>query len=782
MRGSAPFRSATIESHAAFGHHGVVLPLEPQRRIGSLIAGFILFATLHARAEYLLKNWTTADGIPHNTVRAVVESRDGYLWLATANGLARFDGVRFEVFERTKTPGLIDDDIFGLCEDRRGTLWLSTRQGPARRHEGRFEFFSLTNNSRIGLRNAIVEDTDGQLWLRTADGIARWTGEQLEPVALPSGPKDMLSFCSAPEGGLWLAASNGLWRFRHGRADRVAASPIPTLLAVGPDGQLWGLLTNRQLCVLRDGAWSRKADFGEEDCTALYVAPNADVWAGADSRNLAFRWRAGQIAEVSGQHGLEGNRVLAFLQDHDGNVWIGLNAGGLFRLRERRVRLFDRRDGFAGLNTSSVGQLTDGTIMVNVMGSTLHELAGNRFKPIQVTAAGGNFDYPTAVMPARAGGVWASTFYGSLPRLVDGREVERVGSEGGTRSLFIDRDGHLWRGTRTEGIEFFAGTNLTRYTTKDGLSFNNGYCFAQDRDGAVWAGTEHGLNRIQHGRITVFGPTNGLGHPFVSSLCVDSRGTLWAGTLGGGLSAWNGVRFVTITTREGLAHDWVDQVIEDDLGQLWVATRVGLFRLSVTQLHDFLEGKVRVVTGALIGRDEGLARANFWTEYQPASMKSTDGRLWFCTGSGMVVIDPRQFQKAAAAPLVHIEEVTVDGRTKSEIRNPKIEVVVPAGSERIEIRYTGISPSEPAQVRFRYQLAGYDRDWVEAGRARVAGYSHLPPRRYQFRLKAVNNDGLWNETEARLALVVEPAFWQTAWFRGALALACALCLRLRKTA
>ncbi len=336
--------------------------------------------------------------------------------------------------------------------------------------------------------------------------------------------------------------------------------------------------------------------------------------------------------------------------------------------------------------------------------------------------------------------------------------------------MLVDRDGRLWRGTRAGGIEIFAGTNVTRHTVTSGLSFSNIYCLAQDRDGAVWAGTERGLNRIQDGRITVFGTTNGLGHQYVSSLCVDSLGTVWAGTLGGGLSAWNGTRFVTITMREGLAHDAVDQLIEDDFGHLWLGTRVGLMRLSLAQLHEFIAGKIRFVNGTLIGRDEGLLRPNLWTEYQPASAKARDGRLWFCTGSGIAVLDPRRFEKPAAAPIVHIEEVRVDGQ--SHFVEPRAEPVIEVapGSERVEIRYTGISPSEPAQVRFRYQLAGYDREWVEAGRARVAGYSHLPPGSYQFRVSAVNNDGVWSETNNALAFAVQPSFWQTSWFRGAVLL------------
>lgn len=732
------------------------------------VSGRVIAAETSA-GDYLVRNWTTADGIPHNTVRSVIESHDGYLWLGTANGVARFDGVRFKVFDAANTPELVSDNIFSLYEDRQGTLWLRTRSGLARRANGRFEFLSPTNAVLPVPFGGMLEDTEGTLWIRGASAIGRWNGRSIEAVPMPAnGPRGIIHMCAAAEGGLWLSATDGLWRWRGGQTELVAKSPTVGVLALGTDGRLWGLERNRRLVTLRDGAWVQVAELPGEFCTTLYAAPNGDVWIGSEARNAAYRWRDGRMTTFSSAEGLEGVRVLGFVQDQDGNVWIGMNAGGLYRLRERRVQLIGREDGFESPNTTSVIEQRDGTMVVGVMGSTLHRVAGRNVDPIRVRGEGESIENPTALAAAREGGVWAGTFFGTLPRVLGGRVVERVGSSNGTRALFIDRDVRLWRGTRTGGIEVFSGTNITRYTTTNGLSFSNVYCFEQDRDDAVWAGTEQGLNRIQDGRITVFGTTNGLGHQYVSALCVDSRGTVWAGTLGGGLSAWNGTRFITLTTREGLAHDAVDQLIEDDFGHLWLGTRVGLMRLSVAQLHEFIAGKIRVVTGTLVGRDEGLLRPNLWTEYQPASAKTRDGRLWFCTGSGVAVVDPRRFEKPAAAPIVHIEEVIVDGRSQPIEPRTELTIIVPPGGERVEIRYTGISPSEPAQVRFRHQLAGYDRDWVEAGRARVAGYSHLPPGSYQFRVIAVNNDGVWNNVGASLSFDVRPQFWQTRWFRGAM--------------
>jgi len=234
--------------------------------------------------------------------------------------------------------------------------------------------------------------------------------------------------------------------------------------------------------------------------------------------------------------------------------------------------------------------------------------------------------------------------------------------------------------------------------------------------------------------------------------------------------AWIGSNFVTLTTKAGLVHDAVEQIIEDDLRHLWLGTRLGLVRVAISQLHDFIEGKLQVITSTLIGQDEGLLRPNFWTEYQPACAKASDGRLWFCTGSGIAIVDPRQFHGDAIAPRLHIQEISIDGRVHPLVSEGNQAMEIPPGSERVEVRYSAISSSEPAQVRFRHQLIGYDRDWREAGRARVASYSYLPPGTYQFQVIGVNNDAVWSKSAATVSLRVIPSFWQTSLFRGAVVL------------
>ena len=734
-----------------------------------LSSAHALCAAVDAPRGYLLRNWTTADGLPDNTVRAIVETRDGYLWMGTANGLVRFDGIRFTTFDPANTPGLPTADVYGLTRDLQDGLWLTTRRGVLRYHDGKFTPMPRPQDGLQGGVFNIVADARGNVWMRSHTNLVRWTGERLEIAQpWPGGPESVHRITSASDGGLWFAARNGLWRVRDTKAELIAPGSAPELLAQGRDGRLWAIRGEAQLGLLEKEGWKAVAELPVR-CRTLWVSSNNDVWLGADSAGRAFRWRQGELLEIGPAQGLQGNRAIDFAEDREGNIWLGMNGAGLYRLREKRLGVFDQQYGFGNTAMASVVEDAHGGIFASCMGHGAYRMGGERFEPLLPGIGNTSNRLTTALAPAASGGTWVGMFYDELPRIVDGRVVERIGSGSGTRSLLVDRTGDLWRGTRSAGVEHFSGSNVTRYAVSNGLSFNNVYSLAEDREGAIWAGTEEGLNRIHKGRITQFGRTDGLGHHFITTLCVDSRGTLWAGTLGGGLSGRTGGRFVTITVNDGLADDAVQQLIEDDLGNIWVGTRAGLMRVPVTMLHDFLNGRTRAIYGALVGRSEGLVRPSCWTEYQPAGIKARDGRLWICTGSGLVLIDPRRFDAPVPPPVVHIEEVKLDADPPMEVHGGIDSLEMPARAERLQVRYTGISPSDPELVRFRYRLVGYDRDWIEAGRVRFAHYAHVTPGGYQFEVQALNNHGVWSKP-AVLGLQVRPAYWQTAWFRGAVVL------------
>lgn len=759
------------------------------QRSGKLRAGAWIAATLlclgAARAvedppsAYLVRNWTTGEGLPENTVRSVIETRDGYLWVGTTNGLARFDGVRFTTFDSANTPGFSSSNILELAEDPQGGIWIASTRGTFRFHEGRFRSMHDSLEGPPVLLRAFVTTADGEFWMVRGDALARWTGEMLELHGSPGRSARGMQLCAAREGGIWAVDAQGLWRIRDGEEVLAAGPPGPNLITTTPDGRLWGIINQRKLVVLENGQWREVAQSGEIRCATIHASSNGDVWLGATSRHHTFRYRAGLLTEFSERHGIDGNRILCFAEDRSGNLWIGTNGAGLYQLRPKRLRVFTQDDGFENISVASVTESPDGKIIANVMGWAMHRLEGDRFVPVTIDGDRAKHRATTALVPASEGGVWSGELRGSLARIIDDQIVERIGSGLGTQALFVDRDDGLWRALRSGGIEHFSGGVERRFSSADGLSSDTVYCFTQTADGAVWAGTENGLDRIEGDRIESFGKEHGLGFPFVAALCTDSLGTLWAGTIGGGLSAWNGSRFVTFRKRHGLPDEVVSQLIEDDHGNLWIGTRAGLMRIALEDLHQAIRDESPTLSGILVGRSEGIVRPDCWTRYQPASLKDRNGDLWFCTSSGLVHLDPKRFSEPGPLPIVHLEESVIDDDGEIFLtENSPLSVELQPGAEQWRVRYTGLGGSNPGAIQFRVRLEGYDRDWIAAGTNREASYSHLDPGRYTFRVQAANPGGSWSEADTSLSVIVRPRFHQTALFRAGLILLALLLLAI----
>jgi signal transduction histidine kinase len=274
-----------------------------------------------------------------------------------------------------------------------------------------------------------------------------------------------------------------------------------------------------------------------------------------------------------------------------------------------------------------------------------------------------------------------------------------------------------------------------------------------------------GLNRLANGKITSFYREDGLGGNDVRVLFVDRQGTLWAGSSGGGLTRYQNGRFTSITTRDGLISDWVEQILEDDDGHLWLGSNAGLMRASLREINDCASGRARYVHCVAFRREEGLLLPNTGTGFQPSSLKTRTGHLWFATEAGVVVIDPKRIKPNPKSPPVYIERLLIDGETHDIYPKTLSSVTVSPHKQRLEFHYTGLDLSAPGAVRFKHKLEGYDRDWQNTGTRREVAYTGVPPGRYQFHVKAANNDGFWNEAGAVLGVTITPPWWQSWWFR-----------------
>jgi ligand-binding sensor domain-containing protein len=782
-------------------------------------------------SEYRLDRWQTEDGLPGNEVTALLQTRDGYLWIGTSAGLARFDGMRFTRFGERE--GVRSNSILCLFEDRAGTLWVGTDGGGLLRFvNGRFE--ALTQ--REGLCNdvvmALAQDAEGRLWIGTYVGLGCWRdGHFVRDGSLPPRRNEPFSRVLCDPDGLWVVI-NG---FLHQVKDRQYLRKNPNVeppsdiavaaLRSGPSGRLWfGGLSGR-LSTCSNGVPTLVPQPGKSSAdTILDVCEthNGDLWLGMASTGLR-RWRNGEELSLTVQDGLADNSIRCLLEDREGNLWVGTGAGGLHRLKPKKLRLVTTSDGLTHNVVMSLAEDAEGNVWIGSNGGGLSVgrcramasfKAGDatdssaqkrslltsaaaldmEFTPADVSYLLDNESLPS-VLVTRDGALWLGTWNSGLFRKtgakLDQFNLARPDNDEPVLALCEDRVGGLWVGTYQDGLKYLRDGAFTSYRSTNGLAARFITTLAMDGKGRLWIGTGgEGLSCLSNGRFSRFTRQDGLAGDFVRTLYTDGQGVLWIGT-SDGLSRIKDGKFASITTGQGLWDDTISQILEDDQGQLWFGSNRGIFRVSKEELERVADGDSTTVTPVVYGKAEGMESLECSGGFCPASLKTRDGLLWFSTVKGVVVVDPKNIPVNAVAPAVVIDELQVDDtlvaadvnnpvpqNPKSAIRMLKFKagslrnsmVTIGPGARRVEFRYSALSFTAPEKVRFRYRLEGLDSDWVDAGGRRVAEYPYLPPGQYQFRVTACNEDLVWCEREAVLALTCRPAFWQTGWFRLLVAL------------
>ncbi|HEV8484533.1 MAG TPA: two-component regulator propeller domain-containing protein [Blastocatellia bacterium] len=729
--------------------------------------------------QYIHEVWQTDQGLPQNSVVAIVQSRDGYLWLATQEGLVRFDGIRFSVFDKRSNPEIKENNIQALLEDHDGNLWFGTEGGGLGRFkDGSFTIFTSKDGLADGIVDAIFEDRKGSLWVGTLGGLSRFADGQFTTYSTKDGlaSNSVLSICEDRQGNLWIGTEEGgISRMTDGRFTRFTTSD--------------GLASNLVRAIIEDRA--------------------GDLWiATGDGLN---RFKDDRFITYKARDGLANNSVLSLLEDREGNIWIG-TAGGLNRFSNGRFARYRDKDSLSTFRVASICEDREGSLWIGTYEGGLNRLKSGRF----TTYTGEDGLADNIVRPVyqdRTGGLWLGTARG-LSRFVDGRFTTYTKANGladnSVLSLSEDSQGGLWVGTndglscfksgrfisysakdglsnstvlsicpdRAGGVWFgtdsglnrLSGGKFTAYTTKDGLTNDSVWALAEDRDGAVWIGTDGGgLNRWKDGVFSAYTTSDGLANNIVLSLYEDREGTLWIGT-SGGISRLKDRRLSSYTTRDGLFDDVVFQILEDSKENLWMSCNKGIFRIAKNDFEEHSRGMRASITSISYGRSDGMKSRECNGGFQPAGWKTKDGKLWFPTVKGVVMIDPENIRLNDQPPPVIVERVLVD----NEPIRLTGDISLGPGLEKFEFHYTGLSFLAPEKVNFKYKLEGFDRDWVDAGMRREASYTNIPPGMYTFRVVASNNDGIWNMTGASLEFYLKPRFHQTYWFYGLSAVGVAL--------
>ncbi len=744
--------------------------------------------TTAVAAQYRLDRWTADDGLPQNSVYEIVQTHDGYLWLATLDGLARFDGVRFEIFNKGNSAGIVNNRFVSLFEAAGGDLWAGTEtSGAGRFHSGRFEHFGAeTGVPRIvyqivadadGADGAILLDDRAQAF-RFSDGkflpfearsnpVPPPRSSDAKSVRIPCRGDSEKQFSQCLINGQWIdfSSDDSLPKMSFVRSAQDKASGIVWL--VSADGKLARAENGRITKIFdeRDDLPKYSQYFVTGQQLGL-TAKDADgaLWL------IELPSMRKEILFKKTPPALDRSEILAVHRDGESNLWFGSRRDGLFRARKQVVSAFSEADGISDKNIYPIYEDRAGTIW---LGTThgLFKRENGTFRLIEPTRK----FFVDSIGEDADGRLLISSF-GVLYSVENDRltafEPGKIRTEGAILAIHADRENALWIGGE-QGLRSLKNGIVTNWTTADGLAGDDVKTIIEARSGGLWIGTYNGLTRFENGRLTSWREADGLPSCTIRALYEDADGTLWIGTYDGGLARFKNGKFTRYDAKNGLLNDGAFQILEDENRSFWISSNRGIYRVNKDELNDFADGKITRVNAVAYGKSDGMLNAECNGGHSPAGIRARDGRLWFPTQDGAAVIEPEAIKTNPKAPPVVIETVKIDNVliAECELRTvncgsekEKSVINIAPDQQSFEISYTALSFINSENLRFKYKLEGLDSDWVDAANRRTAYFSHVPPGNYTFRVIAANSDNVWNEQGAAIEIVVRPAFYQTWWF------------------
>ncbi|HEX9658326.1 MAG TPA: two-component regulator propeller domain-containing protein [Bacteroidota bacterium] len=724
-------------------------------------------------SQYTIDRWQQGDDFPVASVESIVQTSDGYLWFGATNGLFRYDGVRFVEFSTKTHSGLRSNRIKVLYEDSKGELWIGTQGGGISiLRRGTISAFEPRDSLPSDYVRAILEDRRGDIWIGTdGEGLCR-IGKDSTVYYNRKNPaldQRVTSILESQDGSIWVGTFGGLFKFsqgtwtRFGRQEGLSADTIFCMKEVGD--AIWIGTYGGGLTKLTKGQFSvvgKNQGLVDRNVTAL----GGDEEQGVLACTLLGGVSRLYNGEVSSRHVGDperGEYAIAVLQDRELNVWVGLQSGGLVRLRDATFTWFPSTIGTEKDPVRSVMEDRDGAIwagtttgLKKLVGNNLVMMAQLEEKPTNILSVGQDGD----------GTIWAGTLRNQLRKLI-GRRLETFSvNAGAIWSLYRDKSGKIWAGTNV-GLFRIDGRKTRAYTYENSkLSHSDVRAICERADGSLWIGTSYGLNQLVGDSFKVFTKRSyGLSNDVIVSLHADDNGDLWIGTLGG-LNRLRDTTFISFTMRDGLPDDAVGMILEDDKGFFWITGDKGLYRIAKSTLNDYAGGKLSTLSVVSFGREDGLLDPGLAGTIQPAAWKSRDGRVWIATNSGLAMANPAAMKLNAAPPTVVIEHITVD---RVQVDEDSLDGL-PYYLNQIEIAYTAPSFFKSDKINFQYRLNGLSGDWIEAGDRRRAYFSRVPPGNYTFEVVARSANGEESLESAVLVLTVLPPWWESWWFRGILIL------------
>ena len=737
------YRFVLLASILVFFQHDGIEALDPSRKI----------------SEYIHRVYQSEDGLPQNSVVAIEQSREGYLWFGTQEGVVRFDGLKFVTLDHSQFKS---KDIFDIVEDHHGNLWIGTLVGLHLVLGESTKVFTTKDGLSDDWIYSLCEDPVGNIWIGTGKGLDQWDGKKFTNITTSNGLPNRYvhaTLCE-PDGSIWAGTQDGLAVINKGKVNVYTEKDgLPSnaiwFIVRATNGSHW-IATENGISHFQNGKFK---NYGKKDglvsniVNCLLLDQHGALWIGTEEG--LNRYYAGKFESFTSRDGLSKDAVWAIHEDDEGNIWAGTGTGGLNQFIDGKFRVLGKREGLTG-------------------------------------------DYVTSVFQDQQQTLWIGTDEGV--NKIEQNKITHYNVQHGLLSEYVnciyqDTKGNVWIGTK-EGLNLLTGETIRGFTKTDGLLENHILALHEDLRGNLWVGTSFGLNRwngtrfesspllpkasivaIQNSssggvwvaagsslylvdfRDNTYSKTRNDYDKFIFSLYQDNDGVLWIGTESAGLARFENGKYHSFTKKDGLSTDGVSAIL-DDSQSLWLTSNTGIHQVKKAQLDDYISGRIKKIESISYGKGDGMRSIECNSFCQPTVWRAQDRTLWFSTRKGAAFIKPDEIRRNTVPPKVLVEELVVD-YDAFPMKHP---VNIPPGKNNLEFRYTALSFSAPEKTLFRYRLENFDRNWVEAGTRRVAFYTNLPPGKYKFRVSACNNDGIWNEAGASISLFLKPHFYQTMWF------------------
>lgn len=748
------------------------------------------FPYLLGNSDYLLRAWGTEDGLPENSATAIAQTRDGYLWCGTFNGLVRFNGNRFTIFNPANTPQLSGAGIVNLHADQRDRLWVSTYAGLVLKDGTQWRALGTNEGWPGNYVRSFAERKHGDLLMTTFDGQVL-TVENDRPTALPTPPGEPGQgyLGTVDESGQWWLAQNRFVGFWNGQQWIPVHVPSPpggrsaVACTTARDGGVWVFIA-KQLLKFRGGSETSRISLPElkGGIWSMTEDSQTNLWICSYDSGLFQVTPGGELRHWTTTNGLGTSTTRVVFEDREENLWIGTSGDGLRQLT--RQRFFKPGGVSPGFRARAISPARDGSVWIAYYDAGLFRQDEQMASLVSVPGPNNASTYGLSVLEDRAGRLWYGDLDGCWWRRGQ-NGFEKVPLEPSSRAnvsaLLEDSKGQVWIATRA-GAVVYDGNAFQPLGPETGLPRSEIVGFGEDQSGFLWvAGADSVFRREKNQFIAVRGADGQL---LKGVLCIkaDANGAMWMGTRAAGLIRWRNGKTDRVGVEHGLPDCEVRGLIEDDHGYFWMPSNRGIIRANRQQLHAVADRAASKLEVQLLNQSDGLPSAECFTA-QPNCARDASGKLWFATQKGVVVIDPAAFRLNSQPPPVHVEQLTYHVRTSKlnaqegpsagvlnggEVRltapfSPPLRL--PPGANGLELEFAALSLTAPQKVRSQYRFDGNSSDWRDAGNDRLIRVHQLAPGEYVFRVRAANNDGVWNETGASLALTVLPYFWQTWWFR-----------------